>query len=113
MNLKDIVENLGLTVMTGAGRLDAEVRGGYASDLLSDVMGHAKEGQVWVTLQIHQNIVAVAVMKSLVAILLVNGRQPEEETVAKAEAEGVPILISPLPAFELAGRLYNLGVSGL
>lgn len=108
-----MVEKLGLVVRTGAGGLDRELSGGYSSDLLSDVMAHAKEGQVWITLQIHPNIVAVAVMKGLAAILLVNGRQPEEETERKAEAEGMPVLVSSLPAFELAGRLHALGLSGL
>jgi len=112
MNLIEIVEKLQLTVKTGAGFLDKEIKRGYVSDLMSDVMGNANEGDLWVTLQIHQNIVAVAVMKSLGGIILINGREPEEDTVQKAEAEGLPILVSDMPAFELVGRLFTLGVSG-
>ena len=112
MNLIEIVEKLQLTVKTGAGFLDKEIKRGYVSDLMSDVMGNTNEGDLWVTLQIHQNIVAVAVMKSLGGIILINGREPEEDTVQKAEAEGLPILISDMPAFELVGRLFALGISG-
>ncbi|MBU0733165.1 MAG: serine kinase [Pseudomonadota bacterium] len=112
MNLKEIVEKLQLTVRTGAGLLDQEVRGGYVSDLMSDVIANANEGALWVTLQIHQNIVAVAVMKSLGGIILVNGREPEEVTRQKAEAEGVPIMVTDMPAFELVGKLFALGISG-
>ncbi len=112
MNLIEIVEKLQLTVKTGAGFLDKEIKRGYVSDLMSDVMGNTNEGDLWVTLQIHQNIVAVAVMKSLGGIILINGREPEEDTVQKAEAEGLPILVSDMPAFELVGRLFTLGVSG-
>ncbi len=112
MNLIEIVEKLQLTVKTGAGFLDKEIKRGYVSDLMSDVMGNSNEGDLWVTLQIHQNIVAVAVMKSLGGIILINGREPEEDTVQKAEAEGLPILVSDMPAFELVGRLFTLGVSG-
>ncbi len=112
MKLTDIVEELQLTVKTGAGLLDREVTGGYVSDLMSDVMANAGEGSLWVTLQIHQNIVAVAVMKSLAGIVLINGREPEPATVQKAETEGIPILVSEMPAFELAGRLFALGLSG-
>ena len=112
MNLIEIVEKLQLTVKTGAGFLDKEIKRGYVSDLMSDVMGNTDEGDLWVTLQIHQNIVAVAVLKSLGGIILINGREPEEDTVQKAEAEGLPILISDMPAFELVGRLFTLGVSG-
>jgi predicted transcriptional regulator len=112
MKLAEIVEILQLDVRTGGQGLDVEVTRGYASDLLSDVMANAQEGDLWVTLQIHQNIVAVAVMKSLSGIILVNGREPEEGTVRKAAAEGIPIMVCKLPAFELVGRLFQQGISG-
>ena len=111
MTLKDIVDELQLEVRSGADRLDNEITGGYVSDLLSDVLGHGREGNVWITLQIHQNIVAVAVTKNLSGIVLINGRTPEEDTLRKAEEEQIPILVSTMPAFEVAGRLYAMGIS--
>jgi len=111
MTLQEIVERLHLTVQTGADRLDREVSGGYVSDLMSDVMANAQEGDLWITLQVHQNIVAVAVMKSIAAVVLINNRTPEPATIEKAEAEGIPVLMSGMPAFELAGRLFALGIS--
>ncbi|MFC1713457.1 serine kinase [Candidatus Poribacteria bacterium] len=113
MKLKEIVERLGFEVKTGAAFLDAEVTGGYASDLLSDVLANSQEGNIWVTLQTHQNIVAIASIKELAGIVLVNNRQPTEETISKATEEDMPIVISSLPAFELIGRLYEMGISGL
>lgn len=112
MNLKDLVREFGLEVKAGAGLLDRDVTGGYVSDLLSDVLAHAVDGNVWVTLHIHQNIVAVAAHKGLAGIILVQGRQPEKDTVAKAAEEGIPVMVSALPAFELVGRLYKAGIRG-
>lgn len=112
MKLREIVEKLSLEVRSGSDRLDNEVRRGYASDLLSDVIANSQAGDIWITLQIHQNIVAVASLKDLSGIVLVNRREPEDETVKKAEKEDVPIMVSGLPAFELIGRLYELGISG-
>jgi hypothetical protein len=112
MKLIELVEKLELTVQTAAHGLDIEVSRGYVSDLMSDVIAHAAEGDLWVTLQTHQNIVAVAVMKSLAGIILVNGRMPEAQTVQKAETEQMPIMVSKLPAFELVGILYGLGIRG-
>jgi len=112
MKLIDIVKQFGLEVKAGPGRLDQEVTGGYVSDLLSDVLAHAEEGNVWVTLHIHQNIVAVASHKGLCGIILIQGRDPEKDTVAKAEEEGIPIMVSSLSAFELVGRLYKAGIRG-
>ena len=78
------------------------------SDLLSDVLAHAKEDDLWVTLQGHPNIVAVASMKDLSGIVLVNGRTPEDETLRKANDEEIPILTTEMPSFKLAGKLYGL-----
>lgn len=111
MQLKEIQKRLGLKVSSD-GDLEREVTGGYASDLLSDVLAHAKEGNLWVTLQTHQNIVAIASAKGLSGIILVNDRTPESETVKKAEAEKIPIFTSNLPTFEIIGQLYQLGITG-
>jgi len=78
----------------------------------SYVLANSKEGNLWITLQIHQNIVGVASMKDLAGIILVNSREPESETLEKAEAEKVPIMVSEMPTFELIGMLYSLGVVG-
>ena len=112
MNLNNIVKEFGLEVKTGSDRLDREVTGGYVSDLLSDVLAHADEGMLWVTLHIHQNIVAVAAHKDFAGIILAQGRDPEKLTGTKAEDERIPILVSSLAAFELVGRLYKAGIRG-
>ena len=113
MKLTELVQNLNLGVRSAKAGLDQEVTGGYASDLLSDVLANGEEGNVWITLQIHPNIVAVASMKDLAGIILVNGREPEQETIEKAEAEKIVIMVTEMPTFELVGRLYNLGVAGM
>jgi len=58
MTLNEVVNSLGLTVCCGGDKLQHEVAGGYASDLLSDVIANSKPGSVWVTMQVHVNIVA-------------------------------------------------------
>jgi hypothetical protein len=112
VKLTELVQELGLSVRSAQGQLERDVKGGYASDLMSDVIAHGREGNVWITLQVHQNIVAVAAMNDLSGIILVNNREPEKETIEKAEAEGVPIMVSELPTFELVGRLYGMGITG-
>lgn len=113
IKLQDIVKAFNLKVVCAEEFLDREVLGGYVSDLLSDVMGHAKKGDVWVTRQAHPNIVAVAVIRMLPGIIIINDLQPEEETLEKAKIKNLPIMTSELPAFELVGRLYEFGISGL
>jgi serine kinase of HPr protein (carbohydrate metabolism regulator) len=108
MTLKGIVEKLQLSVRSGDDRLDQKVTGGYASDLLSDVIANSKAGNVWVTMQVHVNIVAVAVLKELAAIIIVQGRQPAEDALKRAREENVAIIVSDSPAFETTGRLHQL-----
>ncbi len=112
MKVKEIIEKLNLEVKTGTNRLDNEITGGYASDLLSDVLANSEEGNIWITLQIHENIVAIASMKGLSGIVIINDREPEEVTINKAEIENIPIMVSKMPAFELIGKLYILGITG-
>ncbi len=108
MKIEEIRKSLGLEEITRVGDDERGVSGGYASDLLSDVMANAGEGDLWITLQTHLNIVAVASMKKVAAVVIVNGRRPDEETVSKAEAEGIPLFLTGMTAYETAGRLYQL-----
>jgi len=113
VKLSELVEKLNLQVRSGKSLLAREVTGGYASDLLSDVIANSRAGNVWVTLQLHKNIVAVASLNELAGIVLVNSREPDPETIDKAEAESIVVMVSELPTFELVGRMYALGVSGM
>ena len=108
MKVEDLVKALDLEVYSGKEGLDREVTGGYVSDLLSDVMGKADAGQIWVTLQTHKNVMAIASLKDLAAVVLIGGYRPDEQTAAQSQEEGIPVLGSRLSAFELAGRLYEL-----
>jgi hypothetical protein len=112
MTLSDLAKRLELKAYTSGIPLDRPVGGGYASDLLSDVIGHARKDDLWLTMQVHPNIIAVAVLKELAGIVLVGGRTPAAETLAQAEQEKVAVLGTPLSTFELAGRLYGTGLRG-
>jgi hypothetical protein len=112
MTLKEVAEKLGMKPVSALSKLSQEFTSGYVSDLLSDVMANAKAGDVWITLQVHQNIIAVATLKELTGIIIIGGRQPEKNALAKAEAENIPILLTELPAFEVVGQLYQMGITG-
>ncbi|MBI4595775.1 MAG: serine kinase [Candidatus Tectomicrobia bacterium] len=112
MILRKIVDILNLQVVSAVAALDKEILGGYAGDLLSDVMANAKRGDIWVTIQIHENIVAVAVLKEISAILITNDRKVGTLTIEKSERESIPILVTPMSSFEVIGELNRLGIPG-
>jgi len=107
MKVSDIVDKFNLEVFSGKLGLAREVRGGYVSDLLSDVMGNSKEGQIWITLQTHKNVMAIASLKDLAAVILVKGFKPNDDTAEQSEIEGVPVLGTTENAFEMSGKLFQ------
>jgi predicted transcriptional regulator len=109
MKVRELIERFDLQLVAGEKGIDRDVRGGYCGDLLSDVMAHAPIGCIWLTVQGHLNIVAVAILREMAAVVITGGREPESATVQKAEEEGLPILTSRRSAFELAGRFYAAG----
>jgi len=112
MTVKEIIKSLDADVVAGTAGLGNEIRGGYVSDLLSDVMANAVAGDVWVTLQAHPNIIAVASLNELAAIVIVGGRETAEETRKKADELGLPLLVTRKTAFSVVAILAAMGVSG-
>jgi len=108
LDLDAIVKLLNLKVFCGVDRLHTEVLNGYTGDLLSDVMAHSKEGDLWITRQVHQNIIAVASLKDHAGIVLVQGAEPAKDTLAKAIQENIPLMGTDLSGFEIVGKIYHL-----
>jgi len=108
MTVKELQEKLNLTIFSGENGLDNAIDGGYVSDLLSDVMGHAEMGNVWITLQTHKNIMAIASLKELAAIILVKGLKPDEDCLKQSNEEGIPILGTNEQTFDITGKIYSV-----
>jgi len=108
MRITDIIKELDLKVISGNNGITNEVTGGYVSDLLSDVIGNAREGNIWITVQTHQNVMAVASLKDLAAVIIVKGFQPDFDTIEKSNIENIPVLSTEMDTFNIAGRLYEL-----
>jgi hypothetical protein len=111
MNLQQVIEALALQCLTKEKDFSQVVpTTGYASDLLSCVMSGAQHGACWITLQSHANIVAVAALLELSAILITEGSMPDEETIAKANEEEITLLLTDEPTYVIAGKLWELGL---
>ncbi len=108
LTIGELADQLNLRVFCGEENLDREITGGYVSDLLSDVMGFAKEGEVWITIQTHKNVIAIASLKDLSAVILMKGNVLEEDALRKAKEEGIPILGTDGQTFETVGKIYEL-----
>jgi hypothetical protein len=111
MTLQDIIHKLDLSVFTEPKDFGAVHPGsGYAADLLSCVMAGAKSDSIWVTLQAHINIVAVAALAEVCAVIISEGAVPEPDVIAKANAQGITLLGTQANTYQVAGRLWEMGI---
>ncbi|HRQ99853.1 MAG TPA: hypothetical protein P5518_00900 [Candidatus Cloacimonas sp.] len=109
INLSDYVTAIkGINCTSALSLEGVKITGAYVCDMLSDVMGSAKPGQVWITIMKHLNIIAVASMTGIPAIIFAKGNEPDAPVIEKAIEEGIILISSKLPTFELAGKLYKL-----
>ena len=111
MTVGDMPAVLPLTAVVN-DKPEFEIQGGYVSDLLSNVMANAQQGDVWVTMQAHQNIIAVASLLGLSAVIVTGGAEPDNDTIAKAGQEGINLFTTQAHSFAIVGLLYEHGVRG-
>jgi len=111
MNLQEIIDELNLEVLTKPQDFSAVIpQVGYASDLLSCVMAGASRAGIWVTLQAHGNVVAVAALLDLAAVIITENARPDEAAIQRANMEEISLLGTDLPTFTVIGRLWDLGL---
>jgi len=112
MTVRELIETLPAKVLTGEDHLDKEVADGYCCDLLSWVMAHGKRNGAWITVQTHLNTVAVASLLDLACIIIPEDIEVNEQTLSKANEEGIAVLSTSLTGYQASGRLITLGIEG-
>jgi len=111
MTLDEIINDLDLKLLTKKDDFSGKSPTiGYVSDMLSCVMTGAKQQSIWVTLQAHNNIVAVACLLDIAAVIITEGAMPDADTIKKANDEGVVFLSTEANSFHVVGRLWELGL---
>jgi len=108
VRIGEIVEKLGLEHV--CGDLNVEVEHGFTCDLLSEVLGRAQPSTLWITVQSHVNIVAVATVVGIKGIILCDGHEYERETIEKARENGIVLLKTDENSFVVSGKVYELGL---
>lgn len=112
MTISELLEEIPMEIVSGKDNLNADILRGFSSDMMSNVIAKGGEGDIWVTFQTHVNVVAIALMKKMACVVLVQDRTLIPKAQEKAQEEKLPVLITSLTAYELSGRLYKLGIPG-
>jgi predicted transcriptional regulator len=112
LKLRDVKEILDADVIVGDEKLDTEVTTAFGADLMSDVLSFAKAGCLLLTGLTNTQVVRIANVLDMAAIILVRGKKPPAETISMAKSLQIPILTTKYILFETAGRLYAKGIVG-
>lgn len=114
MVLEQVIKELSLVNVSASAADDLQkaVSCACVSDMMSEVMARAPKGCLWITHQTNENVVAIAYFKELSAIIVPNGLRLEDEILEKSSLKKIVILGSTESAYELAGKLYALGIRG-
>jgi hypothetical protein len=97
-------------ILAGANREDLVIDRAYAVDLLSDLLALTDERTTLITGTISPQVLRVAEILNVIAIIFVRGKRPTAAMVAHAEALGIPIVATKKTMFETCGLLYANGV---
>ena len=106
MTVKALAEQLGCKILCMPSP-DKEICGAYIGDLLSWVMGRAKENEAWITIMSNVNVIAVASLCDVSAVILAEGVTLDAEVINLAREKGINVFTSSLSAYETAIRLHG------
>ncbi len=106
MRVVEIIDKIEGNIVTKLQ--DAEFVDIYAGDLLSHVMGHAKENNMFLTIMSNMNSIAVASLLDLPVIVFAEGVMPTEEMINKADEESIVLVSTKLNVVEVIRAIYNL-----
>ncbi len=112
MTVKELIELTGARNMTPEADPNTEVTCGYTCDLLSWVMAHGKAGMAWITVQTHMNVIAVASLMEMAAVIIPEDIEMEGPSLEKAREEGIAVLQSGKTAYELCALMSEAGLPG-
>lgn len=113
MKLSEVKEILKAKIATGEDKIDMVLNAGAGSDLMSDLLRGSKEGVVVLSGLNNIQVIRTAVIAGVSALVLVRGKEPDEDMKAQANEHGLPVLSTPFTMFTACGRLFRAGLRGV
>jgi len=110
MKLAELAELLEGFVLVGHNMGDLEIDRAYAADLLSDVLALTDESTTLVTGLINPQVMRVADILNVVAVVFVRGKRPSDAMIDHAQRAGIPVVVTRKTMFETCGQMYENGV---
>lgn len=110
MKVKDLIEKTGWNATITEASVEKEIKGAFVGDLLSWVMGNGVPSQAWVSVQAHNNVIAVALLNEFSCVILAQSAMMDPELLQKAQEEDLTIIHCDLSAYDICKKLIELGI---
>ncbi len=110
MKIIDLIQEIDGELLNKDANLDKDAKGGFAADLMSDVLASIQPESILVTGLSNPQVVRTAVMADISAIVLVRGKKPPQETVDLAKEEHIPLISTSLGMYQVCGKLFHAGL---
>lgn len=110
MKISEISSNIGVEEVYKYENQEFDIKKGYCCDLMSEVMGKAEADSIWITVHTNMNVLAVASMLELKAVIIAEGHKVDENFIKRAEEEKIALFYSDENSFILSGKLYENGI---
>lgn len=110
--LTEIQALLEAVVISHEGRGDLAIVRAYCADLMSDVLAFSIGNSLLITHLTNAQVIRTAEVADIKAIVFVQGKRPDTETIALANRKDIPLLVTNLSMFDACGRLYEKGLRG-
>lgn len=110
MKIQEIIDLIDGKLLTPYANLDLEIKGGFAGDLMSDVLASILADSVLITGLNNPQVVRTALIADVKLIIFARGKSPAPDTLKLAIAEKFPAISSKLGLYEISGRLMNAGL---
>ncbi len=110
MKISQILEISEGTMLTPNADLNTDILGGFAGDLMSDVLASIQPESVLITGLSNPQVIRTALIADVRVVIFARGKQPAPETIKLAVEERLPVITSELGLYEISGRLLQNGL---
>ena len=110
MKIKEIAEVIEATLVCGDDRIENEIRCGFASDLMSDVLTLDSEQLILITGLANLQVIRTAEMAEVGCILFVRDKHVTPEMLEVAIENNMVLLECKSSMYSTVGKLYEAGL---
>lgn len=113
MKINEIASILNAEIVTNFSEENTDIKYGFASDLMSDVLAYATDDSLLITGLNNPQVIRTAEMMDISTVLFVRGKKPGKEIIDLAMENKLTIIATDYTMFKTCGLLVINGMKGI